>query len=331
MGIFNASPLFIASSDPGATECLLKTNTSGYLHLAGLGVGTSSPAVKAQVNVTTNSESMTLGTPPTGLGVAAASGLYGLYTGVGNSGNAWLQVGRVDGTATAYDLLLQPSGGNVKFPGTGTWTSAGKLGVGINASLTYKAQVVMDSAVASDGLGLDLYSATADHRPMVIFRRGRGTKTSPTAVESGDVSGSFSFMGYTGAGGYLNGSTIRAEIDGAVTSACNPPMSLQFFTAPGGLVSEPERMRITSTGRGGFGTTSPSGQWHVDQASTTAAIPVLLLDQADDSEEMIEFTATIGVGDPIEAIGAKALTTTHFIRCTLTGVGYVYIPVGTIA
>jgi hypothetical protein len=82
----------------------------------------------------------------------------------------------------------------------------------------------------------------------------------------------------------------------------------------------------------GVGTTSAtSGKLVVDQSSTTAAIPVLLLDQGDDSEDMIEFTGTVGVGNAIEAVGAKTLTTTHFIKCTITGVGNVYIPVGTIA
>ena len=70
---------------------------------------------------------------------------------------------------------------------------------------------------------------------------------------------------------------------------------------------------------------------HVDQASTTAAIPVLTLDQADISEEMIEFVSTIGTGNAIEAAVAKTLTTTHFIKVTLPGSLTRYIPAGTIA
>jgi hypothetical protein len=58
---------------------------------------------------------------------------------------------------------------------------------------------------------------------------------------------------------------------------------------------------------------------------------VLLLTQADASEEMMELSCTVGVGNAIEAVGAKSLTTTHFIKCTITGVGTVYFPVGTIA
>lgn len=71
------------------------------------------------------------------------------------------------------------------------------------------------------------------------------------------------------------------------------------------------------------GLTAPAAQLHVDQASTTAAVPVLLLDQADLSEEFIEFTATVGAGNPIDtaAIG------TYYgkIRVNVTGVGYKYI------
>lgn len=70
---------------------------------------------------------------------------------------------------------------------------------------------------------------------------------------------------------------------------------------------------------------------HVDQASATAAIPVLYLDQADISEEMIEFNTTIGVGNAIEAVGGKILTVTHFIKCTIPGPLTRYIPCGTIA
>lgn len=69
---------------------------------------------------------------------------------------------------------------------------------------------------------------------------------------------------------------------------------------------------------------APSGIIHADQSSTTAAIPVLILDQADLSEEMIEFVTTVGAGNPIDtaAIG------TYYgkVRVNVSGVGYKYIP-----
>lgn len=91
------------------------------------------------------------------------------------------------------------------------------------------------------------------------------------------------------------------------------------------------RLMIDKGGNVGIGATSPTGQLHIDQKSTTAAIPVLILDQADVSEEMIEFISTIGVGNALEAKGGKTLTTTHFIKVTLPGALTRYIPCGTIA
>lgn len=91
------------------------------------------------------------------------------------------------------------------------------------------------------------------------------------------------------------------------------------------------RLTIEAGGNVGIEISSPTAQLHIDQSSTTAAEPVLFLDQADISEEMIEFNTTIGVGNAIEAIGAKTLTTTHFIKVTIPGGLTRYFPVGTIA
>ncbi len=88
---------------------------------------------------------------------------------------------------------------------------------------------------------------------------------------------------------------------------------------------------VVKAGLTGFGVASPQAKLHADQYSATGAIPVLLLDQGDDDQALIEFTGTVGVGNCVEPVGEKALTTTHFIKCTLTGVGTVYLPVGTIA
>ena len=84
-------------------------------------------------------------------------------------------------------------------------------------------------------------------------------------------------------------------------------------------------------GNVGIGITAPTSQLHIDQSNASGAIPVITLDQGDESEEMMEFLCTIGVGNAIEAVGAKSLTTTHFIKVTIQGGSTVYIPVGTIA
>lgn len=88
---------------------------------------------------------------------------------------------------------------------------------------------------------------------------------------------------------------------------------------------------VANNGEFGVGITAPTGKIHIDQSSTTAAIPVAIFDQADVSEEMFEFISTIGVGNAIEAVGAKTLTVTHFIKVTLPGGLTRSFPVGTIA
>jgi len=77
---------------------------------------------------------MTLGTASGIFSIRPSTRDYGLFFGViYNDGNAWMQVGRSDGNTAAYNLLLQPSGGNV---GIGTTLPAAKLNVVDSTALT---------------------------------------------------------------------------------------------------------------------------------------------------------------------------------------------------
>ena len=77
---------------------------------------------------------------------------------------------------------------------------------------------------------------------------------------------------------------------------------------------------MANNGRIGIGmsVTAPGAQTHIDQASTTAAIPVLTLDQADLSEDFINFIggASTASSGPIW-INGTAGTLTHKIRVAL--------------
>lgn len=112
-------------------------------------------------------------------------------------------------------------------------------------------------------------------------------------------------------------------LSGTFGTATNSPF---LFVIAGAEVA-----RVDTTGYLGINDTTPDGMLDVAQTSTTAAVPTLELHQSDLSEEFINFVTTVGVGNPTEAVGAKTLTTTHFIRIQIDGVGYRYIPVGTIA
>lgn len=93
--------------------------------------------------------------------------------------------------------------------------------------------------------------------------------------------------------------TVGAIRDGADNSGA-------FVVQTVTLGTYTDRLIIKNNGNVLIGTTTDQGQLTVDQSSTTAAEPVLVLDQADLSEEFINFISTIGAGNPIDtaALGA---------------------------
>jgi len=92
----------------GTSDTVRMTIGSG----GNVGIGTASPGVKLQINGTAGG-APTLGTASGGFTNLNASGLFGVYSGVDpTSGSSWFQAMRND-AATAYDIWLQPSGGNV--------------------------------------------------------------------------------------------------------------------------------------------------------------------------------------------------------------------------
>ena len=90
-----------------------------------VGIGTTSPSTKLHVLGTTS------GVPATGAAPSAAQfgySTYGTLFSTLSSGRGVIQQGRSDGTATSYDLLLNPRGGNVGI-GVGTSVPAYTLDV----------------------------------------------------------------------------------------------------------------------------------------------------------------------------------------------------------
>jgi hypothetical protein len=241
-------------------------------------------------------------------------------------------------TETAQDLItLGPGSGDVDINFNGDMFLRGSNATfGINTSTTAFTEegsaapaqlyLLRTNAAGFRGAVYSTESDTAGRNAQNAFIRSR---VGPAAVQDADRLGDFFFSGHDGTD-YNRSARFGAIVDGAV-SANTVPTALDFSTSEtnsGGLTT---RLYIAPDGDVGIGITGPTAQLHVDQASATAAQPVLYLDQADISEEMIEFNTTIGVGNAIEAVGAKSLTTTHFIKVTLPGALTRYFPVGTIA
>jgi len=135
----------------------------------------------------------------------------------------------------------------------------GKLGVG---TLT-PATLGHFASGASGGTILTLEQAYGDaDAPDLTIKKARGTLAAPTVITTADDLGVLSFAGYSGAGGYVVGAAIKGTSEGTIATT-RVPGRLTFWTgtdaAPTVLT---ERMRITSDGKVGFGTTAPANPFN---------------------------------------------------------------------
>jgi hypothetical protein len=85
-----------------------------------VGIRTTSPRSTLHVQQATNDGVPAVGCARDGLIISSNNGNYGLNIGVDPTGPTWMQAMRFDDGATAYNLLLQPTGGCSLLIGTGT-------------------------------------------------------------------------------------------------------------------------------------------------------------------------------------------------------------------
>jgi len=96
------------------TPAKLAVLTSG----GSMGIGAASPWTRLHVAGSNTGGFPTAGSPTYGVSLISNSDLnYGVLTGVNYTGEGWIQAQRVDGTATTYNLWLQPAGGYTIFGG----------------------------------------------------------------------------------------------------------------------------------------------------------------------------------------------------------------------
>ena len=167
-----------------------------------VGIGETVPDFRLHVKgKNANSEQMTLGGTTTGNFALTSQdgGDYGLYAGVGNTGKAWLQVGRHN-TATAYNLIMQASGGNV--------------GIGTISPGSYKLNVQGGSAQS-------LIASSSD-APLVV--QGTNTWSGIRFQDSGNsdhvwFNGGNSTFAIGGGGSNVSGKKLH--VDGGATISAN--------------------------------------------------------------------------------------------------------------
>jgi len=153
------------------------------------------------------------------------------------------------------------------------------------------------------------------------FRKSRGTESSPSVVFNNDIVGEIAWKPYDGLDYISESGRIRVEMDGGIGND-DVPGRMTFWTTADGANSPTERMRINNAGDVAIGlAASASAQLHIDQSSATGAQPVLLLDQADVSEEFIKFVGSAAAGVLTQSIVNASDVTT----ATVAGYLRVYV------
>jgi hypothetical protein len=148
-------------------------------------------------------------------------------------------------------------------------------------------ELTIDGAIRafSDTEGTLLFLERASGTPTLNLRRSRGTIASPTTVVSGDLTGQEIWSGYDGAAFQIS-ALFRAVTDGAVAAGKVPGRLVYQTTDTNG--ARATRFTIKNDGDVRIGSEiTPRGKLDVDQSSTSKTLPVLYLDQADVSEEVI--------------------------------------------
>ena len=108
--------------------------------------------------------------------------------------------------------------------------------------------------------------------PRFILQKTRGSIASAAAVINNDLVGQILFSGFDGSN-FCNTAQIRSEVDG--TPGTNDmPGNLLFMTTSDGSTTTVERMRITSSGEMGIGTSNPSDLIHVVDGAADCAIRI---------------------------------------------------------
>lgn len=188
---------YFAVEAVGATVPLaFRTNVGEVMRItpAGLvGIGTTLPYSRLQTCAASGVDGMTLGSPTgVGLTVSNVNQAYGLNFGVHTNGNSWIQAGRVDGTATSYNLSLQAAGG---FVGIGLTNP----GAALHVTGTTSDQFRLGPVGVQYNIGRNIVTGTLDFY---------GTQSGFTGYKFGGVNGTWLTISSSGA----------AAFSGAITS-----------------------------------------------------------------------------------------------------------------
>jgi hypothetical protein len=148
-------------------------------------------------------------------------------------------------------------------------TNPGHVGIGTTAPQASLHVSTSSGAAGSRGI-IDEQTSNDANGALLIVRKSRAG----AAVQNGDFIGNLYAQGFDGAN-WVNSSRLRFAVDGPV-SAGSVPTAMQLLT---GNTTPVERMRITSAGLVGVGTSDPLSHFHLHGSSPHLRISGSATDQ----------------------------------------------------
>jgi hypothetical protein len=129
----------------------------------------------------------------------------------------------------------------------------------------------------------------------LTMRKARGTRATPSAVNSGDTIGTVQFSAY-GTGGNVVSSIASSVV--AYTSATNISSNLTFGTSPSGSAAAVTRMTIDQAGNVGIANTTGTilGKLHVGSGTTAPVVttPGLIVTGTTSEARLVVKESTVG-------------------------------------
>ena len=202
-----------------------------------------------------------------------------IHAGTGTSGDWNTAYSHVSSTSNPHSTTKAQVGlGSVENTALSTWagssnlttlgaiisctsfSTSGSIGIGT----TSPTGLINSISSAANAINFDMYSSTANVKSNVVMRKGCGTPSSPSRINSGDQIGAFTFTGgydasgtFSWPGGAQAGLFAKAEENFSSATNLGTCFTMET-TAPGGTGSRTEKVRVTGGGNVGFGTTSPT-------------------------------------------------------------------------
>jgi len=239
--------------------------------LIAAGSPTGYPLGELQFSLTSNNSYSGISTLGTG-----TTTLYFDHRATSNTGNFVFR----NGTGAANTLLTIAGSGAATFSSTitgttiyGSTTVCSPVGyfsgcVGIGTIIPRDTFVVSSNG----GAVLERFTGTDPYSGDLYFYSAKGTAASPTTKANGDTAMGIRPRAYDGTS-YLDVASIVSKIDGVVST--NVMSGSLIFSTNSGSTTLTERMRITSAGNVGIGTSTPSRKLIIQGGTSNAGLEIL--------------------------------------------------------